>query len=246
VYASEVNLFKSRIAAECGAHAARVVAYPINVAAYEQEAVSTIAQMKAANVTTILCACDPIVPIFLTNAAQQQNYVPEWFATYFGDPVARDYNQSEWSHTFTGGIQFPPPTQTEAYRAYQLGFPGQHPAEWPPASPAYFYVPYYTLLEVFDALQAAGPNLNPTTFEQGTFSLPASDRGDNVEAAWVFGNNVFDPIFSFNLAWWSPNVVSAFDNTKGAYQWCNGGATYYGDNLAALGGPHQQLNCFGK
>jgi hypothetical protein len=246
IYTAEVNQWKSQVAAECGIRPARIIAYAINLAEYEQEAVSAMAQLKSAGVTTILCACDPLVPIFLTNAAAQQVYFPEWFATWFGDPVARDYNQQVWSHVITGGIQFPPPAQTEAFRAFQLGFPGKRPAEEPPSSPAYFYVPYYTLMQVFDALQAAGPNLTPATFQQGMFSLPNSVPGDNVEGQWVFGNGAFDPVSSFNLAWWNPNALSAFDNTKGAYQWCNGAATYYASNLGALGGPHQQLNCFGK
>ncbi|HWW53755.1 MAG TPA: hypothetical protein VNY84_08295, partial [Acidimicrobiales bacterium] len=191
VYTAEVNQWKSQVAAQCGIHPARVIAYAINVASYEQEAVSAMAQLKAAGVTTILCACDPIVPIFLTNAAAQQNYLPEWFATWFGDPVARDYNQQVWAHVITGGIQFPPPTQTEAYKAFELAFPGKQPAEEPPSSPAYFYVPYYTLMHVFDALQAAGPNLTPATFQQGMFSLPTSKAGDNVEGQWVFGNGAY-------------------------------------------------------
>ena len=246
VYTAEVNQWKSQVASQCGIRPARVIAYAINLAEYEQESVSAMAQLKAAGVTTILCACDPIVPIFLTNAAVQQGYFPEWFVTWFGDPVARDYNQQEWSHVITGGIQFPPPVQTEAYKAFQLGFPGKRPAEEPPSSPPYFYVPYYTLMQVFDALQAAGPNLTPVTFERGMFSLPTSVPGDSVEGQWAFSNGAFDPVSSFNLAWWNPNAISAFDNTKGAYQWCNGGATYSSTNLAALGGPHQQLNCFGK
>jgi len=137
-------------------------------------------------------------------------------------------------------------TTTEAYKAYQIGYPGQHPAEWGSTSPPYFYVPYYTLMQVFDALQAAGPDLNATTFARAMFSLPSSVPGDVVGSQWIFGNQVFDPVSSFGLAWWDPNAVSAFDGTKGAYQWCNGGTIYQTGNLAALGGPHQQLNCFGR
>jgi len=245
VYSAEVSQAKSVLSSGCGVHPKVVIAYAIDISQFEVESVSAIAQMKSAGVTTILCACDPIVPIFLTSAAAQQNYLPEWFATWFGDPVTRDYNQSVWSHAITGGIQFPPVTQTEAYRVYELANPGHQPAETPPSSPSYFYVPYYTLLHVFDALQAAGPDLTPGTFQSGMFSLPPSQPGDPVEGQWVFGEQAYDPIVSFNLAWWDPNATSTFDNAKGAYQWCNGGATYLTSNLAGLGGPQQQLHCFG-
>ena len=245
-YSAEVQQYQQEVGSQCGAKMHPVIAYSINIAEYETEATQAVAQMKAAGVTTMLCACDPIFPILLTNAQAQQAYYPEIFTASFGDPVARDYNSQAYRYTVAAGVQFPPLTTTEAYKAFQAGYPGRHPAEWPGTSPPYFYAPYYTLLQVFDALQAAGPELNATTFERGMFSLPASEPGDPVGGQWTFGNGVFDPVSSFSLVWWNPNAISAFDNTKGAYQWCNGGATYQHGNLAAVGGPHQQLACFGK
>jgi hypothetical protein len=247
VYASEVDLWKKLMSTGCGVQVSSndTIGYTINIAQYEQEAATAMAELKADGVTTILCACDPIIPIFLTNAASQQQYSPEWFSASFGDPIARDYNQSEWQDAIVGGIQFPPIPTTEAYKAYQLGYPGQHPSEWSPSSPPYFYVPYYTLLQIFDALQAAGPDLTPVTFEHGMFSLPASQPGDVVGSQWNFGNQVFDPVASYSIAKWNQNAVSAFDNTKGAYTWCNGAQTYLISDPSALGGPRQQLQCPG-
>ncbi|HEX4862861.1 MAG TPA: hypothetical protein VFV02_02240 [Acidimicrobiales bacterium] len=245
VYASEVDLWKQQMSTGCGVQVASndTIGYTINIAQYEQEATTAMAELKSDGVTTILCACDPIVPIFLTNAAAQQQYFPEWFATYFGDPIARNYNQTEWQNTIVNGIQFPSIPTTEAFKTYQLAYPGQHPAEWSPGSPPYFYVPYYTLLQIFDALQAAGPDLTPSSFEGGMFSLPSSAPGDVVGAQWNFGQRVFDPVTSYSLAKWNPNTVSAFDNTKGAYTWCNGGQTYLVTDPSALGGPREQLQC---
>src|SRR5579884_385777 len=172
VYQQEVNQWEQYMSSTCGLTVTRTVGYTINVAQYESEAASTMAQMKAAGVTTLLCACDPIVPIFLANAADQQQYYPEWFATGFGDPVARDYDQKEWDHTIVGGIQWPAVNTTEPYRTYEMANPSHQPAEWPPSSPPYFYVPYFTLMQVFAALQAAGPDLKAATFERGMFALP--------------------------------------------------------------------------
>jgi hypothetical protein len=247
VYASEVDLWKKLMSTGCGVQVSSndTIGYTINIAQYEQEATTAMAELHTDGVTTILCACDPIVPIFLTNAAAQQQYFPEWFAAYFGDPIAREYNQSEWQDTIVGGIQFPSIPSTEAYKSYQLAYPGQHPNEWSPSSPPYFYVPYYTLLQIFDALQAAGPDLTPATFERGMFSVPPSQPGDIVGGQWNFGNSVFDPVSSYSIAKWNQNAMSAFDNTKGAYTWCNGGQTYLVSEPSALGGPRQQLQCPG-
>jgi hypothetical protein len=246
VYTAEVNQWQQQLQSECGVKPATVIGYSINVAAYEEEAASAMAQMNAHHVTTILCACDPIVDIFLSDAADQQNYYPEWFASYFGDPIGRNYDQKEWSHAITGGFEWPDYTTTEAYRTFERAYPGKQPAETPPSSPRYYYVPYYTLLQVFDALQAAGPDLTPQTFERGMFSLPPSDPGDFIGGHWQFGPNTFDPIVSYNLAWWSPTAVSKFDNTAGAYQWCNSAQTYFLGEPSALGGPGVQLDCFGR
>jgi hypothetical protein len=246
VYQAEVNQWEVGLAKQCGVHIAKTIGYSINVADYEAESASAMAQLNAAHVTTILCACDPIADIFLSQAADNQQYYPEWVASYFGDPIGRNYDQKEWDHVITGGFQWPHYDQVEPYKVFEQAYPGKQPAEVPPSSPRYYYVPYYTLMQVFDALQAAGPDLNPNTFEQGMFSLPASAPGDYIGGQWKFGPGVFDPITSYSLAWWNPNAVSEFDNTKGAYQWCNAGQSYTLANPAALGPPGRQLNCFGK
>lgn len=229
----------------CGAKPAQVIGYSINVSEYEQEAVSAMAKMKAAGVTTVLCACDPIFPILLTQAANQQSYYPEWFATSFGDPVSRDYTQSEWEHTVAGGFQWPALSTTEAYQAFHRADPNGQPAESEPTSPPYYYVGYYELMYVFASLQAAGPDLTAASFEKAEFGQPSSKPGDDIGGQWIYGQNIFDPIMSFGMVWWDPNAVSQFDDTKGAYQWCNGGQQYLVSDLSALGS-HQQLHCFGK
>lgn len=244
VYESEINAWEPAMAAKCGVKVAKTIAYSINVADYEEEAASAMAQLNAAGVTTILCACDPIADIFFSDSANSEQYYPEWLASYFGDPVGRNYNQNEWSHVITAGFEWPDYTTVEPYKTFERAYPGQQPAETPPSSPRYYYNPYYELLQVFDALQAAGPDLTPYTFEQGMFALPPSAPGDFIGGQWKFGQGVFDPIVSYSLAWWSSTAVSKFDDTAGAYQWCNSGQTYTLADPAALGSG--QLHCFGK
>ncbi|MHB8467948.1 MAG: type 1 periplasmic-binding domain-containing protein, partial [Acidimicrobiales bacterium] len=244
-YAQEVDQYRAEVLSECGLKIDVVKAYTINVSQYSQQAISIMALMSSKHVTTILCACDPIFPILLTPAASSQNYHPEWFAADFGDPVTQDYDSSQWSHSVAGGTEYPGAAKTEAYQVYQRANPGHQPAEEPPTSPPYFYVPYYIVLHVFEALQAAGPNLTPATFQAGVFSLPPSGI-DPIGGLWVFGPQVYDPVSSFGLVWWDAKTTSSFDAKKGTYRACNGGQIYTIFNLAALAGPHQQLNCFGR
>ena len=246
-YTALANQYKQLLRQQCGQDVAETSAYAVNVSQFPSQATTIVAQMRAAHVTSILCACDPVFPVFLSRAASGQNYHPEWVVTEEGDPSGRLYDQSEWGHAFGGGLQFPTLATTEAARAYQLANPGHQPAEGSGSGgPPYFYVPYYTLLHVFEALQAAGPALTAKNFAGAMFSLPPSVGADPVGGEWQFGDQVYDPVVSFSLAWWNPNATSAFDNKTGAYQACNGGQVYTASNLAALGGPKQQLNCLGR
>jgi hypothetical protein len=111
-------------------------------------------------------------------------------------------------------------------------------------TPEYGFV-YPPLLLFFDALQAAGPDLTPQTFEQGYFSLPNSIPNGSL-GGWSFGKNSFDPPSDFRAIWWNPNAISAQDGKKGAWINCNNGTPYYIANKGAGLPKHQQLNCFNR
>ena len=245
-YAQLASQYEGLLKQGCGVTVAQKSGYAVNVAQFTNQAATISAQMRSQGVTTVLCACDPIFPIFLTRSASGQGYHPEWAAVLAGDPSGRLYEQSEWSHAFGGGAQSPDPKTTEPYKVYKLANPGKEPAEGSAnGGPPYFSVPYYTLLHVFEGLQAAGPNLTAANFQKGMFSLPPSDI-DPIGGKWVFGPNVYDPVASFSIAYWDPNAKSAFDGETGRYSNCNGGQIYTVDHLEALGGPGEQLHCFGK
>jgi hypothetical protein len=219
---------------------ARVIAYSFDIADLEQEATNAISQFKAAGVTTVLCACDPVTPIFLTAAANQQHYYPEWFTTDWGDGFARLPAQNQWAHAMTGGIANRPLRDQEAYKAFFMGAPkGAQPI------PTFSSV-YEPLLLFFDALQAAGPYLTPETFEKGMDSLPPSLPG-GMFGSWIFGNNKFSPSADTQILWWNPKAIVRHNHSvnKGQWQACNNGAFY---GIAKGDAPlpkHRQLQCFG-
>ncbi len=218
---------------------AKVVAYSINLGELGQEATSIIAQMKAANVTTVICACDPVSPILLTESAVAQNYYPEWFSFNIGNSFARLPDQKEWAHAFGAGTQTLPLSEQEAYQAWELADPGTQPP-----SPTFATV-YVNLLLLFDALQAAGPDLTPQTLERGFFHLPESLPGGEF-GTWVFGKNVFAPTASTGIVWWDPQAISVSSGKKGAWLACNGGKQYGILPGFQLPPAHQQLQCFGS
>ena len=224
---------------KCGAPIKARVAYDINISRFTDESASIIAQMKTSGVTTVLCACDPIVTIFLSNSAQGQSYHPEWFTTDFGDPIGRENNQDQWAHAITGGGTYPVKAQSEAYKVLKLAAGANaEPAE------QYYPVAYYMANYIFGALQRAGPNLNPLTFQQGVFSMPRTARGD--VGIWQGGPEAFDPIVETQIGYWDRNATSTFDGGTGAWLSCEGGKWFTINDPSSFAPEHTQFHCFGK
>ncbi len=228
------------ISSTCGVHMKVWEQYTLgSLSSYQSQAVSIVAKMKSEGVTTVICGCDPIFPIEISDAAAQQSYHPEWVAIGWQDPITQEYNQSEWASAISEEGQSPAATSLNAYKVFEEASGGKPPAE------QYFYVAYYTLLMVYDALQMAGPDLTPSTFQRGWFSMPATPQGQ--AGIWSGGSNAYSlNDVTTGLGWWDPNAVSYADGKKGAWEDCGNGKLYYFANPNGWGTPHTQLNCFGR
>jgi hypothetical protein len=222
----------------CGAPITKRASYAIDVSQFAQEGASLAAQMKAAGVTTVICACDPLIEITFSQAADGQAYHPEWLVTSFYDPQARETSQNEWSHAITGPpILFPPRAQRESYKVFKMVRPNADPQE------KYFDLAYQNAVYLFSALQNAGPNLNPATFQQGVFSMP---RSFGMYGTWGGGPNAFDPQLDSPFAYWDPNRPADFDGVKGMWVPCEGGKYFPFNDPSTYGPAHTQVHCFGQ
>jgi hypothetical protein len=227
----------------CGADVGKEVTYQLDITTLANQDTDIVAEMKAAGVTTVVCAiCDDISPEFLTRAADSQDYHPEWVDVDDGDEYGQIYSQDQWEHTLGPGVSTPVPSTTEAYKVFELADPGGKPAETTRLD-----IDYLATMQLFDALQAAGPDLTPQTFEQAMFSLPSSLPGGD-SGTWQFGPNVFSPQADYPLAFYDPNASSPLNNRAGSWQSCTGSDGDFRNWLPAAGyGPaHTQLNCFGR
>lgn len=228
------------LAKEYGIHLKAWIKYDLSLSALQQaaaQAVATVTQLKSAGVTTVLCGCDPVTPLFLAEDANQQDYHPEWLTLSFGDAFSRLPSAEQWDHSISGGEVTLPANQQEAVVAYRLAV--HDPTATPPPSYQFIYEP---LLQLFDALQAAGPDLTPRTFEAGMEALPPSLPGGQF-GPWAFGLGTVDPSAGFQLLRWSAATPSPGDGHLGTGLPCNGGATYlFADDAASLP-DHRQLQC---
>lgn len=172
VYAPCHDLVKEELR-RAGVEIVSVFSYAVVPATMPQQAAQAVVQFKADGVSTLLTTADFLMTTNLTLQARQQNWGPEWVITGAGytdlDSVARQFDQSRVDgHLFgltpLGSSDVVTSQDNEAARIYQART-GQ------PLPPSGVYE-YLTLLNFFNLLQAAGPDLTPDAMATGAFSLP--------------------------------------------------------------------------
>jgi hypothetical protein len=193
------------------------IQYQLNLATLSNQAASVIAKLSNDGITTVVCGCDPVFPVYLTSRAHEQSYSPEWVvagvALTDADIVGQLFDQSEWSHAF--GVSYsgdtPPKRGTLGYNAYKL-VRNDEPAN----AVDLIYAQMYQLAM---GLQLAGPNLTPQSFQQGMFSYQGSVA--NAPAAqlgtWGFPVGHWTPQVDSRIIYWDPNKISTFNGKQGAY-----------------------------
>lgn len=186
--------------------------YVLDLATMSDQATGIIAQMKDQNITTLVCGCDPILPVFLSGVANREKYFPEFIivgtALTDADIVAQLWRPEFSAHAF--GVSplepFVPPTKTIAYAAYK-DVRNDEPA---------FSVDliYYQMYMLAIGVQGAGPTLNPATFEAGMFNYPPKVGPFGL---WKFGKGDRTAANDVREIFFDPNATSTYNGKKGAY-----------------------------
>lgn len=220
-YAEAADDLERRLA-EVGIAISAKVGYPndINQAATSAQNIAT--QLTAAGVTTVLCVCDPIGPIFFTSACTKQDYYPEWFQTgYLLQDVAvlaRLYDQTQWAHNF--GIStlpvFRPREETPAWKMQVQEAPDETPAS---------ITGYSNLLIAFSAIELAGPRLDPATFRDAAFRFRI-DAHSKFEAALGYSPTDWGGIDDAQEVWWDAAGTDEADGKTGTYRSVDDGFRY--------------------
>jgi hypothetical protein len=208
----------AKISEQGGYPAAERIKYKLDLGSMSNQATNVIAKLKSAGITTVVCGCDPVFPIFLTQKAQEQGYEPEWIVTGTAltdqDIVGQLYDQNQWKRAF--GISYlgspENPRASAAYFAYK---------KMRTDEPAFIAeIIYYQLYMLAIGVQMAGPNLTPQTFEQGMFAYPG---GNGRVGSWGFGPRAYTPTLDFREIWWNTEATSGQNGKKGAYIEVDGG-----------------------
>jgi len=209
-------------------------AYELDIATFQQQAQEAIVQFKAQGVTTVILACDPFSAGLLTKAAAAEDYHPEWFTigTAFTDqdlsPQTYDDPAEVTGHLF-GMSELSPSTAgptTLAGQLYQKLTGHVIPKETDGN--------YSQLVEIFDALQAAGPDLTPQNMARGLHALPNLGAPLYQYGQWSWnlgvsghpGGGEHTADIDARFIWWNGNGISPFNGLKGTYVAAFGGRRF--------------------
>ncbi|MGN6474080.1 MAG: hypothetical protein ACTHK4_10615 [Mycobacteriales bacterium] len=189
------------------------VPYQLNLATLANQAASIISKLKANHITTVVCGCDPILPVYLTQRADEQDYFPEWsvvgVALTDEDIVGQLFDQAEWAHAF--GVTYQGPTlpfpASLGYAAYKQ-VRNDEPAQ-------FVNLIYAQMYMIALGVQLAGPDLTPDNFQKGMRSYPTSQTSEF--GTWGFPPGHYSPTLDGAEIYWDPNATSVYNNRKGAY-----------------------------
>ena len=214
--------------------------YQLVIAQLAEKARSLVAQLKEAGVTTVIFLGDPIMPIYLTQAATDQDYFPEWIitgtvltdSTVFG----RLYDQKQWAHAFgvSSAAVRVPLEQSEGWRLHQW-FYGEKPNAAKTVS-----VLYEPIRLLMLGIHQAGPNLTPETFRDGMFAYPPSG-GTPTNPRISFGEHGYHEapdylaVDDMTEIWWDAEATGKDEQGKegtGMMRFADGGKRYLPGKMA--------------
>jgi hypothetical protein len=210
--------------------------YNLDIATFQQSAQQAIIQFKAAGVTTVICSADPFSLGLLTKAAAAQNYHPEWFMTGSAltdeDQVAQGlYDLPEIQGHMFGMSESAPSTaltgpQSLAGQLYQK-LTGH-------AIPKGTDGNYGDLVEIFDDLQAAGPDLTPGNMARGIHALPTMGAPAYQYGQWTYnlgqtgtpGGGVHTAADDARFVYWDGTKASPLNGVTGTFVAAFGGKRF--------------------
>lgn len=226
-YQESVERYISAIA-EKGITIKTSLRYKLDINSMPNQASNIVAQLKDSGVTTVVCACDPVMlALGMAPKANEQSWYPEWLtgglAFVEQDMVAQLIDSRQWQHAF--GTAFNAESEPQGasfpYAAYKQIRPQDEPA---------FGVEelYYSMYVLALGIHLAGPNLTPESFEAGLFSYQGAS---GPRGYWSFGPGDYTPVDDFREIWWDPDRTSPQNNKPGAWVQIDGGARYFAHNV---------------
>lgn len=229
---------------ERGVELAEMVPYALDPATLQETAANAINRLKAAGVTTVIFAGDPIAPREFTNEATAQEYFPEWFLNLSvlidTNVFSRTYDQEQWSHAFgitglTTRIEANAFGEITGRKIFEW-FHGEKPAAIDTIG---VLVPGPNWLATM--LQGAGPDLTYQSFQDAVFAYEPVRTGGVISPHSTWGDHGFwdrldgpdwGGVDDVAKIWWDPEDVGEDEiqnEGPGVWQFVDGGERFFVD-----------------
>lgn len=224
-----------QIVADCDGHVPELFTYQADIERAQQQSGAIVRGMIDARVTTVVCLCDPVTPVFATQAATQNNYYPEHLLPGSGlldfDLLGRIYDQQQMVHAFgPSHLQvFPEFAQTDAPKMARSVGRESDACRACNTNGAYFNL-------IGFLIQSGGPNLTPQSVEQGMFAAGPrggwqATRGNPHEILLRIGPGDYTMLSDIKEVYWSRTARSPIDGQQGAYVATDNGRRYASGEL---------------
>jgi hypothetical protein len=183
----------------------------------DTRAPAAIARFRAAGVTTVVIATDPISPAVFLNTADSQGYFPEWFVSGFWELDSNTggtvYSSTQWQNAF--GItarEFRGLSgELDYYRAYKSIDPAGTPDGVGDSV-------FYPLLQIANGIQGAGPNLTPDTFAGALERVPPREPIPNRWMCCGYAGGNYSYAQMITEIYWDDDIPNpASSNIPGRY-----------------------------
>ena len=221
---------------KCSGSQVPLLFYESDINRAEEQTRAIVAKLIEQKITTVICMCDAIAPVFLTNGLTRNNYFPEhvlsgaYLTDY--DILGRLYDPAQWAHAFgpsqlTNPVPFDQSDAAKIWRA--AGRSGK------PCASCNLITGYLTMIG--SMIHNAGPNLNPVSIEQALvgrklqFGGWEASGGNPSTYLLKFGPEDYNAISDFREVYWDATARSDIDGKNGAYIPMNGGRRYSSGQL---------------
>ncbi len=204
--------------------------YESNIERAAEQSQATTQKFISARVTTTVCMCDPVAPIFGSKGFTQAGYFPELLTPGLGlldyDKLGRLYDPQQMAHSFgpshlRNEVPFHDSDASIMWR--DVGNSGE------PCKRCNLDWAYYALTAAI--LQGTGPVLTPLNLEKAVLTSKPNNgweaSGHNPHAIMSkFGPNDYTALQDAREVYWDSTATSAIDGQPGAYVALNGGRRY--------------------
>jgi hypothetical protein len=198
--------------------------YESNIETATTQTQATVSALIANKVTTVVCMCDPIAPVFLTAGMTGNTYFPEFVLPGLGlldyDLLGRLYDKQQMQHAF-GPSHLPVLTSlddTDQARVWRATGRKGHPCGDNGCG-----LPWAFLNVMATGIHMAGPQLSPLTFERGMLQDLPDLYGGVETSTWNWGPGDYTGTADAKEVYWDANATSRVDGDRGAYVPLNGG-----------------------